>query len=249
MKDKVHRLIPRFCDKTTFNPSYVGPRNDIAKLVPVDVNRILDVGCSIGTFGKNLKESRNSKLEVIGIEVDEKMAEVATQRLDKVIVSDIEIMDVSEYFELGYFDCIIFADVLEHLRDPWTVLGKFARCLNDSGVVIASIPNVRHYSVLFNLIFRGCWPYKDRGINDRTHLRFFTLRNIYELYQQANLSIIQVGRKYRLVEGPCKSPVLNKIASYANKLSRCLALPLLREFVTFQYLIVAKKAKQEQNQS
>jgi len=159
------------------------------------------------------------------------MAAVASNILDKIITGDVENINLKECFLANYFDCIIFVDVLEHLRDPWRILQEITLFLKEGGVVVASIPNVRHYSTILNLIFKGQWPYRERGIHDKTHLRFFTLKNIKELFSGAYLKIIRLRRNYRIIEQP----------HGINSMSKFLALPLIREFLTFQYLIIALK--------
>ena len=110
-------------NQSGFNPSYIGSRSDIVNLIPPDCQKILDIGCSIGTLGAQIKNSR-SDAEVVGIELDKEMAEKAIEKLDKVIVGNIEDLVLTDHFKQNQFDCIIFGDVLEHLIDPWTVLRK-----------------------------------------------------------------------------------------------------------------------------
>lgn len=212
-----------------FNPSYIGPREDVLNLIPDNVRKVLDFGCSVGAPGEQIKKKHGA--EVIGIEIDDKMAREAEKKLDRVIVGDLDEINLEDYFKPNYFDCLIFADVLEHLKDPWTVLKGSLRFLKDGGFVIVSIPNIRHYTTLINLLFRGYWPYRERGIHDKTHLRFFTLKNIKELLKEANLKIIRLERDYRIIERPHRF----------NKFSRYFAFPLFKEFLTFGYLILAKK--------
>ncbi|MBN1806112.1 MAG: methyltransferase domain-containing protein [Sedimentisphaerales bacterium] len=215
--------------KKNFNPSYIGPRNDILKLIPNGINKVLDVGCSTGALGESIKRENNA--EVTGIEVDKDMADVANEKFNRVVVEDIEKINLSDYFSSEYFDCIIFADVLEHLTNPWKLLTSSVNLLRTNGIIIASIPNIRHYSTIFNLLFSGIWPYKERGIHDRMHLRFFTLRNIKEMFQGAGLEIIRIERKYRIIEKPHRF----------NRFSKYFAYLFLRDFLTFQFLIVGKK--------
>src|SRR6185436_7844996 len=85
-------------------------------------------------------------------------------------------------------DCIVCADVLEHLRDPERALRLLLRYLAPDGLLVASIPNVRHASVLLPLLVEGRFRYQDEGILDRTHLRFFTLHEIVELLTRAGLT-------------------------------------------------------------
>ncbi|CAB3289259.1 conserved protein of unknown function [Methanocaldococcus lauensis] len=219
-------------ENKNFNQSYIGYRKDILSIIPKNVKKVLDVGCSVGALGELLKKS-NNEIEVVGIEIDEHMAQIAKDKLDKVIVGDIEELDLSKFFDLNYFDCIILADVLEHLKNPWDVLKNLTNYLNKNGVIITSIPNIRHYTTILSLIFKGYWPYRERGIHDRTHLRFFTLKNIKELFEYADLKIVTIKRKYRIIEHPHP---LNIFAKY-------FALPIVKDFLTYQYLIVAKKKR------
>lgn len=216
-------------DQANYHPSYIGPRNDIIKNIPDNVSKILDIGCSIGTLGKQIKQEND--VEVIGIEIDKDMASEAHKSLDKVITADVETLCLDTYFPSTYFDCVILADIIEHLKDPWNLLKNTSSILSDNGLVIACIPNIRHYTTIINLVLKGYWPYRERGIHDRTHLRFFTLRNIKELFQSSGINITKIERKYRLFERP----------HYYNKYARFLAFPVLREFLTFQYVIVAQK--------
>jgi 2-polyprenyl-3-methyl-5-hydroxy-6-metoxy-1,4-benzoquinol methylase len=87
----------------------------------------------------------------------------------------------------------VFADVLEHLNDPWGTFARYLQWLKPGGYVVASIPNVRNIALLFNLIVRGRWRYEDSGLLDRTHLRFFTRREIIDLFSASGLQIELVG--------------------------------------------------------
>jgi len=220
------------CFTSNFNPSYIGLRNDILNLIPFNAIKILDVGCSVGTLAEQIK-SINIKREVVGIEKDAQMAKFAEKKMDRVIISDIEKIRLSNFFSPNHFDCVIFADVLEHLRDPWAVLVGILDITTADGLIIASVPNVRHYSTIINLLFKGFWPYRERGIHDKTHLRFFTLKNIREMFHNAGLEIISIERKYRIIEKPHRF----------NKLSRYFTYFFLKEFLTFQYLIKARKSR------
>ena len=87
------------------------------------------------------------------------------------------------------FDCIVFNDVLEHMSDPWSALEIAGDVLNNCGRVVASIPNVRHYTVLVPLLIKGRWTYHDVGILDRTHLRFFTRSTVRELFETTGWAV------------------------------------------------------------
>ena len=219
-------------DIDNFNPSYTGLRDDILRLIPGKARKILDVGCSIGGLGEQIKQKIRSEVEVVGIDLDEQMAKVAKEKLDQVIIGDVEKINLADHLAPNYFDCIIFADILEHLENPWDVLKNAISFLNNEGIIIASIPNVRHYTTIINLVIKGYWPYRERGIHDKNHLRFFALKNIREMFQNAGFKIVRIGRNYRIIERP----------HWWNRLSKYFALPPFKELLTFQYLIVAKKS-------
>lgn len=214
--------------KIEFNPSYVGERPDIQALVPADSQMVLDVGCSTGALGEAIK--RNTGASVLGIELSETMAMEARLRLDQVIVGDASSIIFEGKLVGHQFDVIVFADILEHLADPWGVLNAAVKYLAPGGVVIASIPNVRHIDTIWHLVFKGYWPYRSRGIHDQTHLRFFTIQNIREMFNQAGLSIDLVDTNYRILERPHS----------INRHARLIALPFLKNFLAFQYLLRAQ---------
>lgn len=211
-----------------FSDSYhINPRFDILALIPPNTKKVLDVGCSSGELGSKLKEKLNVE-KVIGIEFNEDAAKIASKNLDEVFIGDAE--NINLPFENDYFDCIIYADILEHLINPWTVLQKHKKLLRSEGFIIVSIPNIRHIHTFSNLL-RGNWKYVDRGIFDKTHLRFFTLKSITESLQDAGYSIVFLKRNYRLFER----------SSRFSSLAKVLSCWIFRDFFTFQYLIVAQK--------
>lgn len=229
----------------TLNSSYSGSRPDIRRLVPDNIRRVLDVGCNAGALGQALKAEHPS-LTVYGIELDARVVPSAVQRLDKVFHSDVETFAWTQLHGLT-FDCIIFADILEHLHHPWIILENAADYLSPGGSIIISLPNIRHISSFYWIYVRGIWPMRDRGIHDKTHLRFFTLHNIHQLLATTGYAVIKVRRQYRLLERPSR---LNELlftrlrgAAFMDR------LPVIREFLTYQYLIVAKRLRSFDNGS
>ena len=159
-------------------------RPEVQALVDPKSRRILDIGCAAGRMGAELKGKLGA--EVWGVEVTAAAAQEAEGRLDRVLRGGIEetVHDLPD----GYFDTVVLADVLEHLRDPEETLGLMKQKLAKSGKIVASIPNVRHWSVVKELM-EGRWNYQDAGILDRTHLRFFTRSSIVDLFNRAGYEI------------------------------------------------------------
>ena len=153
--------------------AYTTQRLDIFQLVPSSARQILDVGCSNGALGRSLKAAQLDR-EVHGIEFDGGFAQEAAKHLDHVVKADLNLLDWQEAFAGHSFDCIIFADVLEHLVEPHRCLMQALRHLNPSGSIVVSLPNIRHISAMRTIFLKGRFPRLDRGIFDRTHLRWFT---------------------------------------------------------------------------
>jgi glycosyltransferase involved in cell wall biosynthesis len=164
---------------------YEAPRREIIPYVALKARRVLDVGCGAGTFGAALKKSRDLE-EFVGIEIMEAAYLKAEKVLDRVLLGNIEDMELP--FEEGYFDCIILADILEHLYDPLKVLKKLRPLLTPQGQIVMSIPNVRYYNVV-DMLAAGAWTYEHAGILDSTHLRFYTRVEIERLLKDAGLEV------------------------------------------------------------
>ena len=168
---------------------FKGQRSDVANLVPPTCARILDVGCGFGGLGRNLLA--RGVTQVFGVEINTDAGSQLAGVYADHWISDVEQFQLPVGFE--GFDCIVFADVLEHLNDPWGTLARYLQWLKPGGYVVASIPNVRNIALLFNLIVRGRWRYEDSGLLDRTHLRFFTRREIMDLFSATGLQVELVG--------------------------------------------------------
>jgi SAM-dependent methyltransferase len=199
---------------------YLQARPEVAALVPAACRRVLDVGCGAGHLGRLLRERGH---HVTGLELVPEAADEARRWLDRVVTADVE---AGFPFAAQSFDAVIFADLLEHLVDPWRVVREAATVLSPEGVIVASVPNVQNLDVLRRLV-RGRWDYRERGILDRGHLRFFTLSTVRDLFIQAGLSISHVGHRYR--------------RSLFRETVCFLTGGRARAYFTRQYLIVADK--------
>jgi O-antigen biosynthesis protein len=131
---------------------------------------------------------------VTGVEISPEAAAIAADHCDHVIVGDAEKLDYDELLGDERFDAILFADVLEHLRDPDALLRRVRPFISDEGVVIASLPNVAHASVRLALL-GGEFRYRDTGLLDDTHVRFFTRDSIQDLFEESGYAITNWLRK------------------------------------------------------
>lgn len=171
---------------------YEHTRLDIISMLNPIPEKVLEVGCGTGNTLRYLKEMGTQ--QTFGIELNRKVAEEAMNNVDYVAVGDIESMEWP--FQNRVFDCLIFGDVLEHLRDPWGVVKQLSKSIPVGGQVVASLPNVRFYGISIPLLLGGRWTYTEEGILDRTHLRFFTKGTAVELITQGGFVVREVLSNY-----------------------------------------------------
>jgi len=164
-------------------------RREIFPLLPEVCESVLELGCSSGATLRELKKERKV-LRSLGVEFSSEAAERASEIFDRVLVESLDAFDFDERLETGEeFDLILALDVLEHLVDPWRVVRALSKRLSPRGVLIVSLPNIRHRSVIKDLVFRNEFNYADAGILDRTHLRFFVRKTAIELCECGGLVV------------------------------------------------------------
>jgi 2-polyprenyl-3-methyl-5-hydroxy-6-metoxy-1,4-benzoquinol methylase len=209
-------------------------RPEVRALVPASAQRVLDVGCGAGGLGAALKAERGC--EVHGLEVFPEAAEQARELLDGALCLDLDTLDEVPA-ELGTFDAIVFADVLEHLRDPAGVIRTLLPALAEDGAIILSIPNVKHWTVICPLLVHDSWSYEDAGLLDRTHVHFFTAHDVVAMLAGLGFEVTEV----QVNDHAPLPPQLEPIVAVADALGAPRAETAAR-LGAYQYLIVAKRA-------
>jgi 2-polyprenyl-3-methyl-5-hydroxy-6-metoxy-1,4-benzoquinol methylase len=164
-------------------------RPEMIAIVPEGINTLLDIGCGAGTFGTALKQAR-PELRIFGIEFNAEVVNPVPSSFEKVWIGDVN-MILPSLPELTY-DLIVFNDLLEHLVNPQEVLDKCVRLLRPEGRIMASIPNMRFWPILSDLLFQAEWRYRDAGVMDETHLRFYTRKSIIRMFQEAGFSVERI---------------------------------------------------------
>lgn len=162
----------------------LSPAHRLVLAAVPDGARVLDVGCASGYLAAELAARG---CHVVGVEADPEAAAQAREPCELVIVGDVE--DPAVRAELPReMDVVLLADVLEHLRDPWTVLAALRDTLGAGGRAIVSVPNIGHWTAR-RALARGRFPYAEHGLFDHTHLRFFTRASARELAQRAGFTV------------------------------------------------------------
>lgn len=188
---------------------------DIFKLVNKDF-RVLDVGCASGKLAEKLIQEKNCF--VVGIESDDRLAQKAVLRCDKLIRADVtKIRELP--FNRSFFDCIIYADALEHLVNPNEVLENLKDYLSDSGYILLSVPNIANWEIRLRLLF-GNFNY-GHPLIDGGHIRFFTLNSIKRLLNDCGYRIVYLTNRNARIK------LLGKI---------------WKSLFAFQFIIKAEKA-------
>lgn len=152
--------------------------------------RVLELGPATGYMSRAMVKRGCS---VVGVELDPAMAEQASEVCERVIVGDLDELDLEQELGEDRFDVIVAADVLEHLKDPLATLSRLRSYLKKDGAFVISVPNVAHGSVRLALL-EGRFDYRDVGLLDATHLRFFTRQSLEEMLDAAELGIAELHR-------------------------------------------------------
>lgn len=171
------------------NQTYSDVNEAILRNIPSNTRSILDVGCGTGILGKKIKE-KYSQCKVYGIDNSKEAIILAQTRIDSAYVMNIEeqCKKKKALFEKKQFDVIIFADVLEHLQNPFFVLKYFKKFLKEEGIILISLPNIATWTIRSHLLF-GNFAYTEKGILDKTHLHFYTIKTAKEYLHECGLYI------------------------------------------------------------
>lgn len=205
-------------------------RKDLINLIDANAKdlKILEVGAAYGETLYYLKQNGIAS-EAVGVDIFEDVKNKQNYKpLDRFIFGDIEKIELPEYNQ--YFDLILLPDVLEHLFEPKSVLETLKKYLKEDGKIIVSMPNIRYYSALYKIVFKGDFKYEESGIFDYTHVRFYCRKNIQELLETAGYTILKQESSIKNYQGKSLSKLINLIT-----------FGIFEEFFSTQYFFVVRK--------
>lgn len=208
-------------------------RREMLGLIPDHARRLIDVGCGTGRFGRLLKQERGA--EVWGVEPSARACREAENCLDRVLHGE---FGESLPLPKRAFDVVVFNDVLEHMVNPWAALEFAKQLLTEKGVIVASIPSIRHFPTLWRLVVRQDWTYQEAGTLDRTHLRFFTRRTIERLFLDTGyrIELLSGIRSFHSMDGDSDS---DRLWRYF-KLFNMLTVGYINDMKFLQYAVRAR---------
>jgi 2-polyprenyl-3-methyl-5-hydroxy-6-metoxy-1,4-benzoquinol methylase len=192
---------------------------------------LLDLGAAGGELGSAVRDHFD---RTVGFEFNVDCVGTLGAHFDHVVVTDLETVR-----SLPTASAIVLADVLEHLRNPAVALQHVRRALRDDGHLFVSVPNIANITVRLGLLF-GVFEYRDRGILDHTHLRFYTKRTIRREVENAGFRILETRGSsvpIRLIVGSYTPEPLLRLGE------RVLTLMthLWRGLFAYQIILVAEK--------
>lgn len=168
---------------------FAGARRDYIAELPKNPNAcILEIGCGNGNTGA-IAISEGKCARYCAVEIHAPAVEIAKTKITEAVEGDVETVDLP--WTSQSFDALILSEVLEHLVDPWAVLRKLHSLMKPAALVFASTPNISHYKVVLMLL-RGQFRLTDKGVMDRTHLRWFTPQTFREMFESCGYCVHQV---------------------------------------------------------
>ena len=193
---------------------HVGPR--VCRMVGSE-KRVLEIGAGPGAITRLLTE--HAHCHVTAIELDEEAIDTLKPLCARVFRCDLNDADWPSVVSAdGPFQVVVAADVLEHLYDPWSTLRATKQLLSEDGYLVVSLPHIGHQGVIASLA-SGRFKYGDWGLLDRTHVRFFGLENMQDLFEETGFKIVDADF---LVRAPELTEFANDWASASEELKHCL---------------------------
>ncbi|MCA0906800.1 class I SAM-dependent methyltransferase [Ruegeria marisrubri] len=200
-------------------------------------SKVLEIGAGPGSITRHL--SGTLECDVVALEIDPSAIEKLKPFARSVYPMDLNDASWSDIVREkdGVFDYVIAADVLEHVYDPWSVLSGMKSLLNDTGSVILSLPHVGHAAIAGCLVDED-FEYRDWGLLDRTHVRFFGIKNVQHLLNSQGMSIEQA-------EFVVRTPEMTEFCQRWSRLPQDVQAALQRNRYSHVFQVVSRSVPKE----
>ncbi len=205
--------------------------------VPLGVRKVLEVGTGTGALAREIRK-KCPGVEYVGVEISAAYRDAAQSWCDRAYLENFEHASETLMSELSDTDVVIFADVLEHLIDPWASLARMREVLPAHARIIASIPNIQHWSIQYRLL-AGDFRYADVGLLDRTHLRFFTRQTMLEMFASTGYHVDDIVP--RIFAFPQQEEMLKRVAQI-SQLHGMDPSVAVQDAAAFQFVLTAVPA-------
>ena len=209
---------------------------DVLHLMRPDYRRVIEIGSSSAALAQAYRNV-NPSTHYTGIEIDPDYAQASQQHCTDVLVGNIEKFPAETLASLADGECWIFADVLEHLYDPWKLLQKIRTGASGNVEVIACIPNAQNWG-LQACMNGGNFVYQDAGLLDRTHIRWFTRLTMIQLFESAGFRIEAMTARIAQMPSPEMVAAVRAMAQAAGNDADLAE----QDCVAFQYVLRAVAA-------
>lgn len=214
------------------------PVNDIHNasvfdMMRKDLKHVVEAGSSSGALARVYRVA-NPGVRYTGIELESDYADLSRQHCTDVICGNIERLPAEVLAELSAADCWVFADVLEHLYNPWTLLKGIRERSAGSVEVVACIPNMQYWA-LQSCLNTGAFVYQDSGLLDRTHIRWFTRMTMIHMFTEAGFSVVDLVPRFH------QAPSQDIVAAIRQMATASGGNPdlALQDAMAFQYVLKA----------
>lgn len=195
---------------------------------------VLDIGCGTGALGRRLRERRGCHVD--GLTHNPEEARIAAPHYRQVVVADLETQSPGEVLGSRSYDYVVCADVIEHLRRPDRLMRELAPLLAPRGELLLSVPNVGYCGILAELL-QGDFRYRQEGLLDGTHLRFFTRRSLLRLLDDCGWDPLQLETVERELSYSEFEPTMMALPPGLRQ--HLIALP---DAFTYQFIVRARRA-------
>jgi 2-polyprenyl-3-methyl-5-hydroxy-6-metoxy-1,4-benzoquinol methylase len=220
---------------------YDGLNEKLYAAVP-PARRIIEFGCAGGRLGERYKQAHPAAFWV-GVDIEAQALSFASGRLDATYCINIDEELSNEQFTStvgGEFDCVVFGDLLEHLKYPARFLEKLKSITTHDATIVCCVPNMAHISVIERMLM-GDISYDSNGLLDETHLRFFSPRSLFKL-------LLDSGWLPHLQDAYLVNVPNNRLVEGVLGAAKSIGLPrstAARQLLTYQMIVRCCKSPVE----